>query len=76
MKLITFSDGTKKIQQPAVVVIDLNTDEVIRRYEIPNEIIEAGNGMISLTVDVDKEKCNEAYAYIPNYYKNKICVYR
>lgn len=74
------SDGTNKIQSPSIWVIDLNTDEVVRRYEIPDKVFEGGNhggnGMISLKVDVIKDKCNEAHAYIADYYNNQICVYR
>lgn len=32
--------------------------------------------MISLRVDVDKDKCDKAYAYISDYLKQKIYVYR
>lgn len=32
--------------------------------------------MISVRVDVDKDKCDKAYAYIADYLKQKIYVYR
>lgn len=75
MKL-SFVDGTVQVQPPSVWVIDLNTDKVVRRYEIPKSIVEQGRGIISLKVDVDKNKCNEAHAYISDFLHQKIFVYR
>lgn len=57
-------------------MIDLNTDKVIRRFEIPETLVDVGHGMISLAIDVEKDKCDEAFAYIPDYLKQKIYVYR
>lgn len=71
-----FADGIVQVQPPSVWVIDLNTDKVVRRYEIPESIVEQGRGIISLKVDVDKNKCNEAHAYISDFLHQKIYVYR
>lgn len=57
-------------------MIDLNTDKTVRRFEIPDTLVKEGHGMISLTVDVEKDKCNKAFAYICDYLNQKIYVYR
>ncbi|XP_037033386.1 L-dopachrome tautomerase yellow-f-like [Bradysia coprophila] len=65
----------KQIQQPSVWVIDLNTDKVVRRFEIPTSVSEIGRGKISLKVDVDKSNCDRAFAYIPDLFQQRLYVY-
>lgn len=51
--------------------MDLESNTRLRRFEIPQNIVTAGNGLASITVDVDSTNCDDAYAYIPdlaNYY--------
>lgn len=69
-------DYNKMIQRPSLWLIDLKTDARIRRFEIPETIVKEGHGMVSLIVDVGKDKCDEAYAYIADYLNQKIYVYR
>jgi len=57
-------------------VIDLNTDKVIRRYEIPASLVANGSGMISISVDADSKSCDTAYAYVPDLNYNQLLVYR
>ncbi|KAG4068821.1 hypothetical protein HA402_004969 [Bradysia odoriphaga] len=75
MKSHYFSDYNKLIQRPSLWLIDLKTDKRIRRFEIPESIVMEGHGMISIRVDVEKDKCDDAYAYISDYLKEKIYVY-
>lgn len=44
----------------------METDKIIRHYEIPTSIVEKGNGMASITVDVETNQCDRAFAYIPD----------
>ncbi|XP_018332062.1 L-dopachrome tautomerase yellow-f2 [Agrilus planipennis] len=53
------------IRPPTVFAIDLNTDTVIRRYELKSSDLAPGSiGLSSLTIDVDPENCNDTFAYI------------
>ncbi|XP_013138187.1 PREDICTED: protein yellow-like [Papilio polytes] len=57
----------KQIQPPAIVVYDLKTDEEIVRYELKSTDLvneRSSAGLTSITVDVDKKSCDDAYAYI------------
>lgn len=60
------ADNFTQVQRPSIWVIDLETDKLIRRFEIPQSIVALGNGLISITVDSDRHHCDEAYAYIPD----------
>lgn len=46
--------------------MDLETDTLIRRFEIPESIVMRGNGLASITVDVDPAHCDKAFGYIPD----------
>lgn len=65
-----------QIQQPSIWIFDLNTDTVVRRFEIPSYIVTAGHGIASLTVDVDDNRCDDAYAYLPDLVNYRLHVYR
>lgn len=56
--------------------MDLDTDKLIRRYEIPESIAKMGNGFISINVDVESTDCDNAYAYLPNMKLETLNVYR
>lgn len=60
------SDNFTQTQRPSIWIIDLETDQLIHRFEIPQSIVAVGNGLISITVDSDPHHCDQAYAYIPD----------
>ncbi|KAG4067352.1 hypothetical protein HA402_000343 [Bradysia odoriphaga] len=68
-------DKTIQIQRPSLWIIDMKTDKVVQRYEIPESIIEPGRGIISLNVDVDMKTCDNAYAYISDFLTQSLLVY-
>lgn len=50
----------------AIVAIDLNTDQLIHYYELPEDQWRSAPGQVSVTVDVTKDTCDDAYLYIPD----------
>lgn len=54
--------------------MNLLNDTIERRFEIPDIIL--GNGLVSITIDVDPTDCFNAFAYIPDMRNFKIHVYR
>lgn len=64
--MVLILDGRRQVQRPAIWVMDPETDLVIRRFEIPESIVQMGNGLASITVDVDANNCDHAFAYIPD----------
>lgn len=51
------------------------THTLVHRFEIPTNIAERGNGLASITVDVDAFNCQDAFAYIPDLAKYQLNVY-
>lgn len=55
-------------------MIDLKSNLLIKRYEIPERVVRDGLGLASITVDVTD--CNEnTFAYIPDLYYSQILIY-
>ncbi|XP_055697551.1 uncharacterized protein LOC129798432 [Phlebotomus papatasi] len=70
------------IYRPSLWIFDLTFGErlgdynVIRRVELPREIVETGEGIGGVTVDVrDGSSCDFATAYVTNFLDNTIAVY-
>lgn len=53
----------------------MERDTVEHRFEIPESIVERGNGMASITVDVDANMCQNAFAYVPDLANYRMYVY-
>lgn len=55
--------------------MDLSTDQVIRRFEIPESVVPDGIGLVSITVDVADSNCENTFAYIPDLATYRLIVY-
>lgn len=71
-----FVDNASQVQRPSIWAYDLERDVVVHRFEIPQSVVERGNGLASITVDVDSNNCQNAYAYIPDLAQYRLYVYR
>lgn len=69
-----FPGNASVVQRPSIWVIDLKTDTVVNRYEIPESVVSDGSGLASITVDVITCE-NETFAYMPNLLSSQIVVY-
>lgn len=58
--------NTTRVKLTTIMAIDLNTDKIIHKYEIPNNIVGLHPGLASVTVDVTKNTCDDAYLYLPD----------
>ncbi|ALC47451.1 yellow-f2 [Drosophila busckii] len=74
--MLEYPDNRQQIKRPSIWVVDLNTDRVLKRFEIPESIVSTGRGMASLTIDIASPKaCGEAFAYIPDLVNSRLYVY-
>lgn len=65
----------KQLSPPSLLIFDLNTDRLIRRYEIPSESIDDDSFFANIIVDTDKAACDDAFAYIPDLGAYAVLVY-
>ncbi|XP_065089892.1 L-dopachrome tautomerase yellow-f-like [Ochlerotatus camptorhynchus] len=72
---LEYPDNPRQVQRPALWIMDLNTNRRIQKFQIPKDIVELGYGIPSITVDVEPDRCDEAYAYIPDYEHQNLYVY-
>uniref|UniRef100_A0A240PN96 Yellow protein n=1 Tax=Anopheles epiroticus TaxID=199890 RepID=A0A240PN96_9DIPT len=73
--MLEYPNNRVQVQRPQLWIIDLQRDQLVRRYTIPASIVREGVGMASVTVDVEPTDCDGAFAYIPDLTANAIHVY-
>lgn len=64
------------MQPPAIVIIDLKTDRIIHRFELPESVNPPNAPIASITVDLINNRCDEAFAYMPDLTTFAVVVYR
>ncbi|CAH2217446.1 jg25943, partial [Pararge aegeria aegeria] len=68
----------KQLRKPSIVIFDLKTDKLILRYEFNDADLvneRTPGGLTSITVDVTKDRCDDAYAYINDLATEGMIVY-
>lgn len=71
--VLEYPGNMKVIQPPSIWIMDLKTDKLIKRYEIPSAIVDNGYGLASLVIDVID--CSRTFAYIPDLQNYRLIVY-
>ncbi|EFA10662.1 yellow-c precursor [Tribolium castaneum] len=69
-----FGEG-KQVSPQAIVVFDLKTDKLIRRYNLKHTDFKEESFFANIVVDVNPDKCDEAFAYIPDLGAYSLVVY-
>jgi hypothetical protein len=60
---------------PQILVFDLNSDELILRYRIPDDQVKQDSLFSNIVVDVRDGKCHDAYAYVSDTWRYGLVVY-
>ncbi|GLV39935.1 yellow-f2 [Carabus blaptoides fortunei] len=75
MGMLEYPTGRQQVQQFALIVMDLKTDKVIRRFPFSVTDANPAATLASVHVDVTKDTCDDAFAYIPDLVNYKLLVY-
>ncbi|CAD6994586.1 unnamed protein product [Ceratitis capitata] len=73
----TFEDSEQTCQ-PKILVFDLNTDQVVRRIDIPKDVLRNQSILVNLIVDETTSTsgtCDDVFVYIADTVKPAIIVY-
>ncbi|XP_039762779.1 L-dopachrome tautomerase yellow-f-like isoform X1 [Pararge aegeria] len=76
--LLEVPGNRKQLRNPSIVIFDLKTDKLILRYEFNDADLvneRTPGGLTSITVDVTKDRCDDAYAYINDLATESMIVY-
>lgn len=73
--LLEYPNNSSQVQPPSIWIINPDDGNLIHRFEFPSNVEQRGNGVASITVDVDARNCNDAFAYIPDLFFNRLYVY-
>ncbi|CAH0546393.1 unnamed protein product [Brassicogethes aeneus] len=65
----------RQVAKPALVVFDLNTDKLLRRIPLKDSVVKEDSFFGNVIVDVDADKCEQAFAYLPDPFGFGIVVY-
>ncbi|XP_046970415.1 protein yellow-like [Vanessa cardui] len=65
----------KQIAAPAIVVFDLNSNRLIHRYVLQDDVLRDSSVLTSIVVDTIGKGCDNTYAYIPDMGSNALIVY-
>lgn len=65
----------KQITPNAIVIFDLNTDKLIRRFQIPKQQVKEDSFFANIIVDSERADCADAFAYIPDLGAYGVIVY-
>lgn len=60
------SGNKTKLGPQQVVIIDLNTDKIIKTYEFKETDLTDATALTMTVVDVTPDNCDDAYAYFPD----------
>lgn len=63
-----FFNNTTQVFPPSILIFDLNTDTLLRKYYLTDGDVKCdGSSVIpDIIVDVSKDNCDQAYAYLPD----------
>ncbi|XP_075218689.1 L-dopachrome tautomerase yellow-c isoform X2 [Lycorma delicatula] len=67
--------SSEHITSPKLLVYDLKTDTLIREYYIKKEHIKEPSFFANVIIDVTSDKCDKAFAYLPDLGSNAVIVY-
>ncbi|CAH2064587.1 unnamed protein product, partial [Iphiclides podalirius] len=68
----------KQVKPPSIVVYDLNTDQLVLRYELKQtDLVDERTpaGLTSINVEINGDSCSDAYAYITDLATEGLVVY-
>lgn len=65
----------KQICHPKVLVFDLETDQLLLKYEFPAEFVKQDSLYSNILVDIREEDCENAHAYIVDVWRFGLVVY-
>ncbi|KAL9875269.1 protein yellow [Glossina fuscipes] len=66
---------TKQIAPNSIIIFDLKTDKLIRRYELPKNQVKDESFLANIVVDSERSECDNAYAYLPDLGAYTLVVY-
>lgn len=73
--IINIMGSRDRIHSPKIQIFDAETDEVLKVYNIPDDMINDYSFFGSIVADVSTSDCAKAYAYVSDLRANALFVY-
>ncbi|KAH8306708.1 hypothetical protein KR044_007190, partial [Drosophila immigrans] len=65
----------KQIIPNTILVFDLKTDQLLRRFPLPSDQTKEDTFFANIIVDTDRDQCDDAFAYVPDLGAYGVIVY-
>ncbi|KAH8375724.1 hypothetical protein KR093_003134 [Drosophila rubida] len=65
----------KQITPNTILVFDLKTDQLLRRFPLPADQTKDDTFFANIIVDADRDQCDDAFAYVPDLGAYGVIVY-
>ncbi|XP_076169534.1 yellow-h [Ptiloglossa arizonensis] len=72
---VDIANGGKKACPPSIFIFDLTTDNLIRKYIIPDDQVKEDSLYTNIVVDIRNEDCGTAVAYASDVFRYGLLVY-
>ncbi|XP_055691201.1 protein yellow-like [Lutzomyia longipalpis] len=73
--LVNTTTNFNHVCPPKILIFDLETDQHILTYRIPDVQVKEDNLLTSIFVDVHNGKCDDAHAYVADAWRNGLLVF-
>ncbi|XP_076273289.1 L-dopachrome tautomerase yellow-f2-like isoform X1 [Rhynchophorus ferrugineus] len=64
--VIEIPGNATRVKEPQLILINLQTDEIIHRVTVSENVLRPNTLLASVTVDLPKQFCSKAFAYLPD----------
>ncbi|CRL01323.1 CLUMA_CG014255, isoform A [Clunio marinus] len=71
--VLEYTNNQINVQRPSIWTVDLKTNNLIGRFEIPSSVVPDGKGLASITLDDDD--CANTFAYVTDWFNRALIVY-
>ncbi|XP_076761628.1 dopaminechrome tautomerase-like isoform X2 [Xylocopa sonorina] len=72
---VDVSNGGKQVCPPTIFIFDLTTDNLIRKYIVPEDQVKEDSLYANIVVDIRNNDCNAAVAYAADVFRYGLLVY-
>lgn len=73
--LIEILGKREVVHDAKIVAYDLNTNRLVKEFVLPRSLIKEDTFLANIIVDVTKENCGNAFAYVADLGSNALIVY-
>ncbi|XP_022905064.1 dopaminechrome tautomerase-like isoform X2 [Onthophagus taurus] len=72
---INVATESQQVCPPSILIFDLSTDKLILKYDLPQELVKQDSLYSNILIDVQKDDCSSAHAYLADVWRFGLVVF-